>query len=87
MEYLFIYLQTMKHRLELLDEVKFLKVELNLAIIKLEEYYALFNESGAIIGLLVFNFKYKWIYLESRWGGSAWENKWLSDGKVWIKVI
>ena len=87
MEYLFIHLQTMKHRLELMDEMKPLKVGLNLAIIKLEEYYALLDESGAIIGSLVLNPKYKWTYLERRWGTGAREKKRLSDGKAWIKTM
>lgn len=82
-EYLFEHLHKVKAELEALSHRESMLHATDLAIKKLEQYYAKTDENVAIIAALVMNPTIKWTYLMRKWTGEA-EILWLrrAQGKV-----
>ena len=85
-EYLFVHLKSVKDRLSVIGNMKSLMVGINLAIIKLEEYYALLDDSAVAVASLVLNPRHKWKYLERKWTGPK-EKGWLRSSKTRVQAL
>ena len=79
-EYLFSHLLEVRVALEPLPHRKFMLNAVNLATLKLEQYYAKTDESVAVIAALIMNPTIKWTYLKRRWTGTM-EKKWLETAQ------
>ena len=86
MEYIFEHLHKIKRELQAVSTRRCLLHAVELAIIKLERYYAKTDENVAVVGALVMNPTIKWSYLKRRWIGLE-EREWLRSAQDKVLVL